>query len=69
MTETDRLTGLETALAHQERLGEDLSELVREQADRGAQLERQVAALAARLAALEAGDDAPPAADVRPPHW
>ena len=35
MTDRDaRLTELEIALAHQERLGEDLSEMVRDQADR-----------------------------------
>ena len=67
--DADRLTELEIALAHAERLAEDLSELVREQAERTARLERQVAALTERLAAVEAGVVMPPAADQRPPHW
>ena len=65
----NRITELEIALAHQQRLGEELSDLLRDHLDRLAQVERQVAVLRARLAALEAGDDAPPAPDVRPPHW
>ena len=50
-----RITELEIALAHQERLAEDLSDVVREQADRLALLERRLAAIAERVAALEAG--------------
>lgn len=65
----ERLTGIEIALAHAERTVEELSELVREQAGRIVRLERQVAALAARLGALEEGTGATPAADSRPPHW
>ena len=49
-----RLTELEIALAHQERLAEELSDVVREQADRLALLERRLAAIAERVAALEA---------------
>jgi len=64
-----RVTELEIALAHQERMGEELSDIVRDQADRLAQLERRTAVLAARLAALEAGAEAPPPSDSRPPHW
>jgi uncharacterized coiled-coil protein SlyX len=62
-----RVTELE--IAHQERMGEELSDIVRDQADRLAQLERRTAVLAARLAALEAGAEAPPPSDSRPPHW
>ena len=70
MTDRDaRLTELEIALAHQERLGEELSEVVRGQADRLDLVERRVAALLDRLAALEAGAPAAPPADARPPHW
>ena len=70
MSDPDRITELEIALAHQERLTEELSDLLREHVDRLAQVERQCAVLVARLAALEAGDDGPPpGADVRPPHW
>lgn len=65
----DRLTELEIALAHAERTVEELSDMVREQAGRVALLERQVAVLAARIAAVEDGAGGPPAADRRPPHW
>ena len=61
MTDRDaRLTELEIALAHQERLGEELSDVVRTQADRLAALERRIAALTDRVAALEAGGPAEP---------
>ena len=53
----------------QERTVEELSEVVREQADRVAALERRVAALSARIGVVEEGAVAPPAADQRPPHW
>ncbi len=70
MSDPDRITELEIALAHQERLTEELSDLLRQHVDRLEQLERRTTVLAARLAALEAGDDeGPPPADVRPPHW
>ena len=70
MTDRDaRVTELEIALAHQERLGEELSDVVRTQADRLAALERRIAALTERVAALEAGGPAEPQADARPPHW
>ena len=70
MTDRDpRLTELEVALAHQERLSEELSEVVRDQADRLDRLDRRVTALLDRLAALEAGGTAAPPADARPPHW
>ncbi len=62
-----RLTALEIALAHQERLGEELSDVVRAQADRLAQVERRLAAALERIEALEAA--APPPASSRPPHW
>jgi SlyX protein len=64
-----RLTELEIALSHQERLGEELHEVVREQAGLVARLSRQVALLNDRIAALEAGGGGPPSPDVRPPHW
>jgi SlyX protein len=69
MTDAEaRITELEIALAHQERMAEDLSEVLREQADRLARAERQLARAFERLAALEAGGPPPPA-DSRPPHW
>lgn len=72
MTASDRrLTELEIALAHQERLGEELSEVVREQAERIDRLERRAALLLERLATLEEAARTPagPPADERPPHW
>ena len=63
------LTELEIALAHQERVSEDLSEIVRAQDDRLDRLERHVSALLDRISALEAGGPALPPADSRPPHW
>jgi uncharacterized coiled-coil protein SlyX len=62
-----RLT--EIALAHQERQGEELSEVVRAQVARLDALERRLARLTARLAEIEADGAAPPAPDARPPHW
>jgi len=64
-----RLTEIEIALAHQERLAEELNEVVRAQADRLDALERRLALITARLVESEAGDGGAPAADVRPPHW
>jgi len=69
MPDDVRLTEIEIALAHAERTVEELGELVREQAERIARLEREGAVLLDRLAALEAGAGAPPPADQRPPHW
>jgi len=70
MTDRDaRLTELEIALAHQERVSEDLSENVRAQDGRLDRLDRHVTALLDRLSALEAGGLAMPPADSRPPHW
>lgn len=68
MPETDRLTELEIALAHQERLAEELSDVVRAQSGRIDRLERAVLELAGRLEAAEDGREAAPA-NVRPPHW
>ena len=68
MPGSDRLTEIEIALAHAERTVEELSEVVRGQADRIGRLERQVTVLATRLGALEDGG-APPPADQPPPHW
>lgn len=62
-----RLTELEIALAHQERLAEELSEIVRAQADRLDRLERTLALLAQRIE--EAEDRPAPAANAPPPHW
>lgn len=64
----ERLTELEIALAHQERLCEELSDMVRAQSDRLDRLERALATLVRRLDEADSGPEAPPAS-VRPPHW
>jgi SlyX protein len=63
-----RLTELEIALTHQQRMVEDLSEIVRTQAGRLDVMDRALAALAERLAELEARAEPPPAAGSPPPH-
>lgn len=70
MTEAEsRLTDLEIALTHQEALVEDLNAIVREQAERIDRLERAFGELARRLAGALEEMEAPPEANVRPPHW
>ena len=64
----DRLNELEIAIAHQERLAEELSEIVRGQADRLDRLERTLALLARRIEEADGRPDAP-AAHAPPPHW
>jgi SlyX protein len=64
-----RMTEIETALAHQERQAEELSEVIRAQDQRLDALERRLALMIARLIEIEAGDAGPRAPDVRPPHW
>ena len=63
----DRLNELEIAIAHQERLAEELSEIVRAQVDRLDRLERSLALLAQRIEETE--ERPAPAANVPPPHW
>jgi SlyX protein len=69
MADSARLTELEIALTHQERVAEELSEIIRAQAGRLDLVERALAGLAERLAELESRDTSPPAAGARPPHW
>jgi SlyX protein len=69
MGQDDRIAELEMALAHQERLCDELNEVVLGQAGRLDALERRMAALLDRLSALDADGPAAPPADVRPPHW
>lgn len=68
MSDAARITELEMALAHQERLAEELSDLARAQADRLDMLDRRMAALVARLEGLEAGAGPDPVERL-PPHW
>ena len=63
----ERLIEIETALAHQERITEDLSEIVRGQAGRLDQLERALLELSERLEAAEARGG--PEREKPPPHW
>jgi SlyX protein len=70
MTDADaRLTELEIALSHQDRVVEELSEIIRDQAGRLTRLETVLARLADRIAAAEGRLDDNPAADQPPPHW
>ena len=66
----DDVTALQERFAHQELVIEELSDVVTQQADRIAVLERRVAMLMAREAEREA--DAPGGivlGDERPPHY
>jgi len=65
----NRLVEIEIALAHQQHVLEELSDLIRAQADRLDGLGRAAEALGRGLASLEDGAGAPPRADRRPPHW
>ncbi|WP_308916001.1 SlyX family protein [Jannaschia sp. LMIT008] len=57
-------------IAHLERIADDLSEVVADQAGRIAALERRVAALLQRAAEAEqAGSGGVTLGDERPPHW
>lgn len=70
MTDSDRLTNLEITLAHLERQVEELSDLVRDQADAIDRLVARTRVLATRLAAAESAlPDDTPDPDQPPPHW
>ncbi|MSU91150.1 SlyX protein [Rhodobacteraceae bacterium 2CG4] len=68
MPETDRLTGLEETLTHQAAALEDLSEIVRAQADRIDRLERLVQQLRERAALAEA-EGGVVIGHEKPPHY
>ena len=65
----ERIELLEERVAHLMRAVEDLSDVVARQATEIAGLERRVRLLMERAAEEEALGDAPPEANVRPPHW
>ena len=66
----DRIQDLEEQLAHLQRLSDELSEVVAEQAEEIARLTRRMELLMAREAEreLETGSSVT-LADQRPPHW
>lgn len=69
MTDMSRLDTLETRLAHQERMIEDLNQTITSQWKHIDRLKREVERLGDRLASAEAaigpeGGEEPP-----PPHW
>ncbi len=68
MTE-DRLIALETRIAHHERMVEDLSAVVADQAKAIARLQEQVLLLRDRVAAAEGGWERSPRDDEPPPHY
>lgn len=63
----ERLTAIESALAHAEAAIEDLSGLVREQDARIRHLERALVILAERIATAETRPEPEP--EVPPPHY
>jgi len=65
----DRLRDLESRLAHFERMGEDLSGVVAEQAETIRALQRRVAALTGKLLDLQHAQDPPPSDQKPPPHY
>jgi len=66
----DQGTRLEERVAHLIRALDEMSDVVRAQADRLARLERTVEALVARELEREAdAQGAPPDPNQRPPHW
>lgn len=63
-------TRTEERLAHLIRANDELSDIVRDQSDRIARLERRVAMLMEREAGREIdGGGTGPLGDERPPHW
>jgi SlyX protein len=69
MDSEDRITALESRVAHYERMAEDLSDVIARQ-DRAIDvLTLQLHRLAERLRNLEAGADRSPQDDRPPPHY
>lgn len=65
----NRLIRIETKLAHQENLVDELNEVLTDQQSRISQLEDVCRRLTARLQALDEGGVAGEADDERPPHY
>lgn len=69
MTETDRIDTLETRIAHQDEVIEDLKNTVIAQWKEIDRLSRQVAQLMAQAANPAQSPGADPASEPPPPHW
>ena len=70
MTDSDRMTDLETQLAHTSRQSDELSDIVADQAKRIEVLERRILALMQRAASDEAANASGVVlGDQTPPHW
>lgn len=65
----DRLTEIEIALAHQQRMLDDMSDLLRQQADRIDRLTRTLDLVVRHLTTAPAEEAEFPQANVPPPHW
>ena len=68
MSDDTRIEALEQALAHQQRLVEDLNEVVTRQADEIAAMQRKLDALTQRFLAVEQAVQPDTPVD-KPPHW
>lgn len=68
MSDDTRIRELEQALAHQQRLVEDLNEVVTRQADEIAAMQRKLDALTQRFLAVEEAVQPDIPVD-KPPHW
>jgi len=69
MTDTSRLDTLEIRLAHQERMIEDLNQIITAQWKDIDRLKREIERLSDRLASAENAIDSNPAGEPLPPHW
>lgn len=67
--EEDRLIAIETKLAHQERLVEELDRVITDQQDRITRLEELCRTLTERLRAAETSSGRVEPGDERPPHY
>lgn len=65
----DRVTVIEIALAHQQRAVEEMSDLIRQQAEQIDRLTRTLELVVRHLTTAPADESGPPEADVPPPHW
>jgi len=69
MTETSRLDNVESRLAYQERMIEDLNQTLTAQWKDIERLRRDIARLSERLASAEAPSWTDPGEEPPPPHW